>query len=250
MSANDTPEELIDVFRAAALSVTQLYKASASAQAKARADGYQDCLEDLLSFLDKDNIGLGDGEGSKIRKWIASRADRQESTVPATIESDDEGDKVETASSPELHRASSNTSLSGVQQDAVMRNDSAPPAVEPIAEVPEITVPVQETFNFQTSIPYPQDTYPELDRLALSDIRPSETSNHSAPPTIAVSRSAKARQARNIARPGSRASGYLGGGAGQKRKTNLNLPEIFDLGSLGFGKDGFGGRSNKRNRHS
>ncbi|KKF94944.1 hypothetical protein CFO_g2723 [Ceratocystis platani] len=56
----DSPEQLLDAFRAAALSVTKLYKTSASAQNKARLDGYQDCLEDLLAFLDRENIGLGD----------------------------------------------------------------------------------------------------------------------------------------------------------------------------------------------
>jgi hypothetical protein len=59
----ESPEQLLDVFKAAALSVTKLYKTSALAEAKARTDGYQDCIDDLLAFLDKGNIGLSDGEG-------------------------------------------------------------------------------------------------------------------------------------------------------------------------------------------
>ena len=57
------PEELLSAFKAAALSVTNLYKNAASEQARSRAAGYQDALDDLLSFLDKENLGLGDGEG-------------------------------------------------------------------------------------------------------------------------------------------------------------------------------------------
>ncbi|RAL65399.1 hypothetical protein DID88_000967 [Monilinia fructigena] len=47
----EPPQQLlIAQFKAAALSVTNLYKTAAADQARARAEGYQDALDELLSF--------------------------------------------------------------------------------------------------------------------------------------------------------------------------------------------------------
>ena len=67
--------ELLQAFKSAALSVTQLYKTAAADQEKARLAGYQDALDDLLSYLDQENIGVGDGEGWSVRKWATERLD-------------------------------------------------------------------------------------------------------------------------------------------------------------------------------
>ena len=49
----ESSEQLLAAFKSAALSVTTLYKTAAAKQSKARADGYQDALDELLTFLDK-----------------------------------------------------------------------------------------------------------------------------------------------------------------------------------------------------
>ena len=54
---SEPPEQLLQAFKAAALSVTKLYKTAALDQTRARSEGYQDALDDLLSFLDKEDIG-------------------------------------------------------------------------------------------------------------------------------------------------------------------------------------------------
>ena len=238
----DSPEELLSVFKAAALSVTKLYKTSASAQTKARAEGYQDCLDDLLGFLDKEGIGLGDGDGWRIRRWATERLDGRETVAP-TVESEDEVDKAETTSSPELHRTHSPGQVAISSADMAMRNDSAPPpSVEPIiAEDVGIVVPTQETFTFQSRIPYPQDPNLTLANLDLGDGRPVDSSqrNNFAGMTM------RSRPRHSGARSGSRSSAHLGRGAGQKRK--LNLPEFFDIGNFGP-DDIFGARGGKRNR--
>ncbi|EPE08263.1 hypothetical protein F503_01046 [Ophiostoma piceae UAMH 11346] len=94
-SADSNPEELLDVFKAAALSVTKLFKTSTAAQSKARVDGYQDCLEDLLAVLDK-----GDADVRSIRRWVLERLDGRESML-STIESEDEVEKTDGGSTPE-----------------------------------------------------------------------------------------------------------------------------------------------------
>jgi hypothetical protein len=247
---SESPEQLLDAFKAAALSVTKLYKISAAAQAKSRTEGYQDCLDDLLSFLDKENIGVSDGEGWRIRRWATERLEGRD-TISQGVESDDETEKAEPMSSPEIHRSSSSTRLSPVAtRSEVSMRDSVPPATESVVEVqpqqhqqPEFVVPTQDRFSFQASHPYPhQDSYLNLANLDLSDTHaPSST-------TTPVSRTIRTRHG-NPPRASSRnASNHLGRGAGQKRR--LNLGEIFDLGSLGYGKDPFGTNGPKRSRHS
>ncbi|KAF4978731.1 hypothetical protein FZEAL_4924 [Fusarium zealandicum] len=227
---HESPEQLLDVFKAAALSVTKLYKTSAAAQSKARADGYQDCLDDLLMFLDKEAMGLGDGEGWKIRRWATERLDGRE-TGSQNNESEDEVEKAETASSPELTR--SNIPLHVTNQT---RMDSAPPSIPPIVDEPTpVAVPSQDSFTFQSS-----HSYPNIATLDLSDSRPHDG------PSMASTRQTKPRFNGAANRPCPRGPGNLVQRAGAKRK--LNFDEIFDLGSLG-GKEPFG-NGGKRGRHA
>ncbi|KAI3342172.1 hypothetical protein F4824DRAFT_192568 [Ustulina deusta] len=241
-----SPEQLLDAFKAAALSVTKLYKTSVAAQVKSRSDGYQDCLDDLLVFLDKRNIGLGDGEGWQIRKWATERLDGKDSG-PQITDDEEDVDKAETVSSPELQRPTVASSQSPP-------NDSAPPAshppvvIEPVVEGPQmITVPTQENFTFQSSHPYPQESYLNIANLDLSDsIRTSDNTNQG-PSTTTVSHSTRVRKDKRYSRPRNTATGHLGKGAGQKRP--INFAELFDVGGLNLGKD-MSGREGKRSRHT
>jgi hypothetical protein len=242
----DSPEQLLDAFKAAALSVTKLYKTSAAAQAKSRSDGYQDCLDDLLAFLDKQHIGLGDGEGWQIRKWATERLDGRE-LGHQTTDDEDEIDKADVSSSPELPR------LNGVPQPSTVRSDTTPPTPQPpavvqpvVGEPQTITVPTQENFTFQSSHPYPQESYLNLANLDLSDsMRTTDSmtqgSATSAPPTTRTRRDKRLPRSRNAT------TAHLGRGAGQKRP--INFAELFDVGSLNFGKDTTG-REGKRSRHT
>lgn len=257
MSA-DSPE-LLDAFKAAALSVTKLYKTSAAAQSKSRSDGYQDCLDDLLSFLDKENIGLSDGEGWKIRRWATERLEGRDAT-PQGVESDDDVEKPEAMSSQAMSSPEMTVARVAHRNGVMVRTEvnmraSAPPAVpypmeavppaveeqsqprQPREPPPEFVVPTQDTFNFQAPVMYPrEDAYLNLANLALSDTQTQTP----------VSRTLRTRHG-NPPRGNSRVGNHLGRGAGQKRR--LNLGEIFDLGSLGNGKDPFGSGP-KRSRHT
>lgn len=238
----DPSEQLLDAFKAAALSVTKLYKSSAAAESKARQLGYQDCLDDLLSFLDRRKIGLDDGEGWEIRRWATERLDGRDSTS-ATAESDDEGERVETLSSPDLGRSGVPPPVAVIHPEESVRMGSAPPTVLPVVEDSQVVVPTQDEFTFQSTHPYPQDTTSlNIGSLALSDSRSADSLPPHSTNTTPITR--RTRYTGN-ARSGARSS-HLGRGGGQKRK--LNFAEIFDLGSLGYGKDVFGNGS-KRSRH-
>lgn len=232
---HDSPEQILDAFKAAALSVTKLYKTSAAAQSKARLDGYQDCLDDILAFLDKQGMGLDDGEGWRIRRWATEKLDGRDTSCQS-LDSEDEVDKAETSSSPELTRTNAvSQSTTHIRTD---RTDSAPPSVHTIAQEPTpIVVPTQDNFTFQSS-----HAYPNIATLDLSDSKPHESS--SLPPST---RPPKSRLHNNSTRPCPRGAAQFAQRAGAKRK--LNFDEIFDLGSLG-GKDPFGSGGGKRGRHA
>ncbi|KAK4249719.1 hypothetical protein C7999DRAFT_12467 [Corynascus novoguineensis] len=238
--------ELLDAFKAAALSVTKLYKTSAQAQAKSRADGYHDCLEDLLSFLDRENIGLGDGEAQRVRRWVTDRMEGRDSTSPP-LESDDEAERsdAQVLSSPHMQRAAPATAQRPRDKDEEPARDASAPPILVTAPIPpgssaaedvDIVVPSQDSFNFQASHPYPHDEALRLANLNLSDAQTIGSNN-----IRQTSRNGRSRSGRTGARTA------LGRGAGQKRK--VNLAEIFDLGSLeyGNGRDMFGS-GGKRSR--
>lgn len=219
------PEQLLDVFKAAALSVTKLYKTSALAESRARSEGYQECLEDLLTFLDRENLGLRDGEGWRVRAWATERLDGRDAPLGSNNnDSEDEVERSDRTNSPELTRTSTEP------QSLPQRASEPPISTVPIIpeETPRIVVPTQESFTFQSSHPYPN-----IATLDLSDGRPHEHA-----PRASKTRLGGARDKRQGA--------HLGRGAGTKRRWDF---EDFFGGCLG-GKDPFGGGGNKRGRHA
>ncbi|KAI1006724.1 hypothetical protein K3495_g1495 [Podosphaera aphanis] len=245
----EPPEQLLSAFKAAALSVTNLYKSAAANQAGARSEGYQNALDELLAFLDKEDIGLTDGEGWKIRRWATERLDGRDSTSN-NIESDDEGEKTDRGSSPALPRTNSSTRVSPPvlnmkRNVSPVRSDQAP--------LPNIITPDDDTsnpsnpqtaFTFQSSHAYPHDS-----DIILADLE-SENARTSIPDSSAVSHVPVQASGLALTRPsrsksnhsnriGSKTTVSLGKGAGQKRK--INFGDFFDIGSAGYGRESFGG---------
>ncbi|CZR60343.1 uncharacterized protein PAC_10239 [Phialocephala subalpina] len=255
----DPPEPLLTAFKAAALSVTNLYKSAAVDQGRARAEGYQDALSDLLSFLDKEDIGLSDGEGWRVRSWATERLDGRDS-VSQNMESDDEqSEKTDRGSSPVLQRSQSATripsTLNPTRTASPVRTESAPPPSLGTPLNSDSTmdfVPPQATFTFRSSHPYPQDADIILSDLDSSDhtrapSQDSSTTSHpsNTAPGITISRTPRNRHNNHATRVNTRSANTIGRGAGQKRK--INFGDFFDIGNLGHGKDGFGG-GGKRGR--
>lgn len=250
----DTPEPLLSAFKAAALSVTNLYKSAAADSGRVRAEGYQDALSELLSFLDKENIGLSDGEGWRIRSWATERLD----SGSQHMESDDElSEKTDRGSSPVLQRSQSATrttsTLNPRRTTSPVRTESAPPPTTsiPPTDSTQLPVPPQATFTFRSSHQYPQDA-----DIVLSDLESQEdtrTSGQDSPHAsstnagISVSRTPRSRHNNHAARISTRSSASGRGGAGQKRK--INFGDFFDIGNLGHSKDGFSG-GGKRGRYA
>lgn len=114
-SHQQPPEQLLQAFKAAALSVTTLYKSAVTDQAQARQSGYQEAIEDLLQFLDRKHLGLGDGEGWQVRQWATERLDG-----PLNSDSEDD-DKPARSLSPLAQRKA--------HQDTEQQQQAAPVSI-------------------------------------------------------------------------------------------------------------------------
>jgi len=215
---NDSPEQLLDVFKAAALSVTRLYKSSVSAETKARSDGYQDCLDDLFAFLDKEGQNLGDSGLLRLRKWASERREGR-ALSPQSSESEDEAEKPVTAAE---------TPAKAPTPPPADTMTDATPAAEPHRPV-EIVVPSRENFTFQSD-----HQYPNIELLDLSERPHNPNNNH------------MSRQRRSNKTGGLRQPSHLGRGAGSKRR--MDFDDFF--GGCFGGKDPFSGGGGKRSRHT
>ena len=257
------PEHLLQAFKTAALSVTNLYKTAVTDldQVGSRQAGYQDALDDLLTFLDRQNLGLGDGEGWKVRQWATERLN---GAVPAQASSDNDDERGETdqraeSPSPVIQRKTTPElpqNRSSTRSASPVRAEH--PAATPIPTQQNTTSPLKnDRFTFRSSITYPQDIDMQASEqgpnsLALSD---KQTQLSAPTSTPALRLEVVPRGSRTPHRHGSHSGRHntrsanttksLGSGAGSKRK--IAFGEFFDIGSLGDMKDGFGGGS-KRGR--
>lgn len=246
-SKQPPPEHLLASFKQAALSVTNLYKAAAGEADKAYSEGYQHALEDLLGFLDRENLGLQDGEGWRVRQFVTERwegggGDREGG------ESDEEREEERRASSPEGKRKGSPEPVSIARSSSSIsqgRAESAPPvasATEPTIaqrstntpvspQIQSYTVPSGD-FTFQSSHQYPRDMETDdngtvhINVVPHAPHRPSRSGNRS---------QNMERRQQQLARN----SSTLGHGAGMKRRVGTAF-DFFDLGGFS-GKDPFGG---------
>lgn len=275
--ANEPTPDILSDFRAAALSVTNLYKTAAKAQDTARAAGYQDALDDILAFLDKENLGLMDGEGWRVRQWATERLDgdptapRQPGAATTTMADEDEDDGSTTkdddkdderSSSPETTRKPPVQSSSQLTEDDVVQHRrvvSEPPQLPP-DYLPQ--PPPQSDFTFQSTHAYP--TNHERESNADMDVDLNATPVHSAVNSSAPSSTESVRIIPRVTRTNRHnnhnrrnAAGVptfnlnLGSAAGNKRK--MPYPDFFDISGLNDAGDrrepNGSGRGGKRGRH-
>ena len=255
----DQPELLSD-FKAAALSVTNLYKTAAASQDRARAAGYQDALDDLLAFLDRENLGLMDGEGWRVRQWATERL-ADDGTQKQEAGSDDDGDVAEAvrSSSPEVPRKPAPAPALAVSSSELTEETSSRRTAvsePPQQQLPPAQLPSQDAFTFRSSHAYPSNHDREgnnmdLDTTATSTPIPTSTQHSNIttttePPAVRIvsrqhNRVRHTNHNRRAANGASTINLNLGAGAGSKRK--LPYSDFFDISGLNF--DGSGGRDGK-----
>ena len=263
--SSQPPEQLLQAFKTAALSVTNLYKTAASDQTRARQAGYQDALDNLLTFLDRENLGLGDGEGWRVRQWATERLD---GSPPAQAGSDSDDDRPEREKGREspspVRQRKESPEITSIQpssgSDSPIRIEAAPQlsSTTPVSQLVNVSSR-PEAFTFRSTHPYP----PDIDMQA-SEISATPTSHSDTLPQLPLSTSTSAvrfevvsRGPRTPHRHGIHSNRHntrstasvktLGPGTGSKRKATFD--DFFNLGNLGDGKDGNGGTA-KRGRLS
>ena len=254
------PEQLLSAFKAAALSVTNLYKTAASDQDQARRQGYQEALDELLHFLDNEGLGFGDGEGWKVRQWATERYDGSPPVLEGHESDEDKTDIGVQArgSPPTIQRKLSREALTARQptpSSSPTRMASTASQTLPSVQESNEPVPKPGIFSFTTPIPYPQEV--EMQAPEPSD-DPNQTSQTQSTPNIStptlrvgvVSRGARTphrgvgtRSTKHNTRS-TNSTRSLGPGAGSKRVVSFG--DFFDIGGSGD-RDSLGG-GGKRGR--
>ena len=244
------PEQLIQAFKNAALSVTNLYRTAEADENHARQAGYQEALDDLLIFLDKKNIGLNDGEGWIIRQWATERLD---SKFSAAVNSDSDEEQVEAVkpagnisplNRPKSPGQNTGTANQAAESPSLMREQSTTVSLQASTSTPNTSTQTPGIFTFRSSHPQPPTTDAHPPGSPTVDISCPETPTQCQTPT-SITVNVLPRSARPSR--GNRQSHWpsttrnLGSGAGSKRR--IPFGDYFDLGSL----EGPGGGS-KRGR--
>lgn len=208
-------------FRTAALTVTNLYKSAIADIEGMRTEGYQEAIEDLLNYLDKQKLGVGDGEGWKIRQWATERL---EGALPGHGSSDSDEDAIEEkrarSSSPAMERHSSppeESHSSPPPHAETVRSDSAPAAAPSEDHVPDVEMqPPQGMFHFSSPHAYPS-----------RDGSDSTHDQSTTPRRNITPRRPSTRSSRNLQRAA--AQNILGTGAGHKRRM---MEDLFNIDSV------------------
>ncbi|KIX00618.1 uncharacterized protein Z518_09683 [Rhinocladiella mackenziei CBS 650.93] len=237
------PEQLLQAFRTAALSVTNLYKSAVTDQNISRQAGYQEALEDLLSFLDRENLGLGDGEGWRVRQWATERYDGSAHQQPC--ESDEERSEAgqrPRSISPTREQLTESTTT---QADSA-KVESATQTDDPQTSTTGEQITSTPMFHFTgNSTAKGSDDMQTDDDGTGSEIQPSASTSSNA--TIRLNNRGSRTphrhgNQRHSTKSSSREFTFT---TGTKRK--LQFPDFFDISNIGP-RDGVG--SSKRGRLS
>ncbi|KKK14151.1 hypothetical protein P175DRAFT_0504130 [Aspergillus ochraceoroseus IBT 24754] len=238
------PEQLLQSFKTAALSVTNLYKNAVYVEAQARQAGYQEAIEDLLHFLDRENLGLSDGQGWRVRQWATERSD---GTGPTS--DDDEAEKRTRSATPAVVRKESESEAPRQTTKSVSpTREEQTAAQQPPLSTPAATPQPTETnvfdrptiFTFSAGPAFPQPQEQDLDMQNSETSTPS--SQDDAPVSVSVLSRNPRQQSRhnNLSRSNPRTATRESPVAlGSKRK--IQFPDFFDLSGIGNNRDMFGG---------
>lgn len=233
------PEQLLQSFKTAALSVTNLYKNAVYEQSQAKQAGYQEAIEELLQFLDRENLGLGDGEGWKVRQWATERSD---GLGAPPSDDDDQGDAEKRArsSTPATVRKDSHepgATRQPSRSTSPPKDDRVTPQ-QPVSASPN--GPAIFTFTSGPTLPQEQDV--DMNHTDHATVPPHEDSAVSVPVLHRNPRQHHRHTNRSNQRPTTREPSV---GLGSKRK--MAFPDFFDLSGMA-NRDMFGG--GKRGRYA
>ncbi|KAJ4304559.1 hypothetical protein N0V90_000085 [Kalmusia sp. IMI 367209] len=224
-------------FKDTALTVTNLYRTALADIERSRSDGYQEALEHLIGFLDKENLGVGDGEGWRIRQWATERLD---GALPVASTSDSDEDIPEEqrarSSSPVVEHIPEETRSVERAAESTSRSDSAPPTAAESSNIDTDMARLPAMFHFSSNQVYPTNN--------STDTAPYDFTAAARRAFPAPRRNSNKTSSRNLQRSAAQNLVSLGNGAGQKRKL---VNDFFNTDFNHDRRDGSGGGS-KRGR--
>ena len=233
--------DLLQAFKTAALSVTQLYKTASAEEEAAREAhdaGYVEALDDILCFLDEQNLGLGDGEGWQVREWATQRHQSMYSTRNSEEGSAplEEEDKRPRSTSPGIQLKLSPTShyqSVSVQTDPEFtQNDESLLSADHSQETHARDI-------FHSRSPPALPSHQDVHMTSAAQASPPSLKLEVLPRHTRNTTHRSNHHGRVSDRMPPVSLGTLGHGAGSKRK--IPLHEFFDLGSIGGGRESTGG---------
>lgn len=234
------PADLLQTFKQAALSVTNLYRRAADEMEIERAAGYQDAVYELLSFLDREHIGLGDGEGWRIRQWATEKQQQGPERARSEGEDVDEARDPSPVLDPEPPVVAESSPVRELERIA---SPEISPVIRHAVPTPQPPQPPQsENFTFQAAHPYPEYA---MDSTSVPPEQPQNGRPQHTRPGSTSRNHRRPSHAPQHQRQNHRHSRTLGPGAGTKRRDYFG--DLFGLGSLDH-KDPFGGHNSKRPR--
>ncbi|KAB2570344.1 hypothetical protein DBV05_g10988 [Lasiodiplodia theobromae] len=161
------PAQLLQAFKTAALQVTNLYKAAATDREQAHEEGYQAALEDMLSFLDNENLGVQDGEGWRVRQWVTEKL---QEGMGNHIDSDDENANTGNNNNNNSHHHNTthhdDDKAARSSSSPVRRSTTEEPAVAVSAPPPVASLSPEPAAQIATPTTAPE-TRPAFDPTAL-----------------------------------------------------------------------------------
>lgn len=246
-SGTQPPEQLLQSFKTAALSVTNLYKNAVYEQSQAKRAGYQEAIEELLQFLDRENLGLGDGEGWRVRQWATERNDGM-GAPPSDDDDQLDSEKRARSATPAAVRRD-HPDARRPCRSASPPKDGAPTTQQPAPPTQHgndgsaCSRPAIFTFTSGSTFPQGQDV-----DMHSNDNPPVPSQDESGVSLPALPRHSRQHHRHgNFSRSNPRApTREPSVGIGSKRK--LAFPDFFDLSGTANGRDMFGG--GKRGRYS
>ncbi|KAF2745274.1 hypothetical protein M011DRAFT_406811 [Sporormia fimetaria CBS 119925] len=235
--------DTLQAFRAAALTVTNLYKSASAEAEKARCEGYQDALTELSNFLDRHYTDANDATVRRLRQWVSERQDG--APAHSSDSDDDVVDDIRATRSPSPSLENTTSADPAPASEAASSDPAVQPETGQQQPQPEDStqvdigpLPQQNFFRFTAGHPFP--AHDSENSLSVDPPMPARR-------TVAASRRSGVRSSRTHQRNSAANVSLfsLGGGAGQKRKL---VPDFFQLDGFNERRDGPG--SGKRGRTS
>ncbi|KAF8456436.1 hypothetical protein BDZ91DRAFT_745602 [Kalaharituber pfeilii] len=192
------PADLMSAFKQAAFSVTTLWKTANGEIERAKKEGYQECLEELLHLIGSDRI-YANSEVIKIREWASARQRRiggdsesgvRHSDSPTGEESEDEQSRSHPAETSTAMNSDPPVASLPSQQHRTLSISLSSPSCEsspvpssPLQTYRSLPKDNPSTFSFRAAQRLPQHVPPQprlpiredIDLLSQAPVSPAAT---------------------------------------------------------------------------